>query len=199
MCQNICRGEEFCYKKKNRLSRAGVIPFTIKNDTVYFLMGIDRKTGEYTDFGGGVKNHETFVSCAIRELSEESCELFTGVITEQVLKNSFAVANRNKTNVIFFPFINSEYLGKAPVQFKIAHDKLSHMKKYNELAAVRWLTEKQFIDIAYCRNPNCMWEKVKLMFRQNIFWRELRCSLLNVRQQTARELFKSAFNMVRVM
>lgn len=199
MFGNIYKGEKFCYKRKTRLSRAGVIPFTIKNGVIYFLVGIDNKTGEMTDFGGGVKNHETFVTCAVRELAEESCEIFTNIITEKVLENSFAIVDKNSTNVIFFPFINNEYLDKAPVHFKIAHNKLSHMKKYNELVAVRWLKEDCFIDIAYCHYPNCMWDKVKLMFRQNIFWRELRCSLLNCRQQTAREMIRTTFNMVRVI
>ena len=32
--------------------RAGVIPYTIVNNDIIFLMGIDNKTREYTDFGG---------------------------------------------------------------------------------------------------------------------------------------------------
>lgn len=198
MCQNICKGDEFCYRGKSRLTRAGVIPFTIKRGKIYFLLGVDSKTKEYTDFGGGVKNHETFVSCACRELAEESCELFSGVITEDNLKNSFAIVNKNRTNVIFFPFINNSYLETAAVQFKIAHDKLSHIKKYNELVSIVWLNEDRFIDIAYNKRPNCMWQKVKNMFRQNIFWRQLRCTLLGCNQRSTLNLIQNTFNLVSV-
>jgi hypothetical protein len=31
---------------------AGVLPFTIKNGTVYFLQGRDRSDGAFSDFGG---------------------------------------------------------------------------------------------------------------------------------------------------
>jgi len=56
--------------------RAGVIPFTIYDNRLYFLMGIDRATGELTDFGGHSKMTETIAETALRELTEETCEIF---------------------------------------------------------------------------------------------------------------------------
>ena len=50
--------------------RGGVIVYTIKNEELFFLLGIDRKTREYTDFGGGCKQGET-LSTVLGESSEK--------------------------------------------------------------------------------------------------------------------------------
>lgn len=87
MLQNLkifaTTGSELLNKHSNR---AAVIPYIIKNidsdnSEIWFLMGIHKKTKEITDFGGGVKKGENDLSAALRELHEETRDIFKDTIT----------------------------------------------------------------------------------------------------------------------
>ena len=52
--------------------RAGVIPYTLTNENLYFLFGVDEASNDFTDFGGGVKTDEDCIEGAIREFKEET-------------------------------------------------------------------------------------------------------------------------------
>jgi len=83
--------------------RAGVIPFTIKEDKKYFCLGIDAKYGTLTDFGGGVKRNEHFLNAACRELEEESLGIFdfrSNECMEKLNSNSLTIHDNN-TAIIF--------------------------------------------------------------------------------------------------
>jgi NUDIX domain len=71
------KGAELLNKHSNR---AAVIPYIIKSDKenceIWFLMGIHKKTKEITDFGGGVKKGENDLEAALRELNEETRDIF---------------------------------------------------------------------------------------------------------------------------
>ena len=100
----------FSFKTKTSLiplqkqfSRAGVIPYTIKDGKKYFLLGIDAKFGTLTDFGGGVKRGENFIEAACRELDEESLGIFNFLHPErmkEVRQNSTTVYDDNSA-IIF--------------------------------------------------------------------------------------------------
>lgn len=53
---------------------AGVLPFTIKNGTVYFLLGRDRSDGAFSDFGGKAEcvDDNDPKRTAVREFYEET-------------------------------------------------------------------------------------------------------------------------------
>jgi hypothetical protein len=55
--------------------RSGIIPYTIKDEQLHFMMGIDNKHKEITDFGGGNNITSSFITNAIRELQEESLNI----------------------------------------------------------------------------------------------------------------------------
>lgn len=63
---------------RNEIIRAGVIPYTIREEgELWFLLGIDRRHPyDLSDFGGGVKSGETSAQGAARELAEESLGVF---------------------------------------------------------------------------------------------------------------------------
>jgi ADP-ribose pyrophosphatase YjhB (NUDIX family) len=58
----------------------GIIPYCIKNNQIYLLLGRERidgikkeRAGKFSDFGGGVElDGTTLIQNAIRELKEES-------------------------------------------------------------------------------------------------------------------------------
>src|SRR3989304_3199471 len=107
-----------------RTIRAGVIPFTIKNNRLYFLLGVYRDTGELTDFGGGVKTSESIIDAAYRELFEESCKIFDDSILKTDLNRSIVITNTVQNMAIFFLYLHSEWLQKAEVKFNTSQKTL---------------------------------------------------------------------------
>jgi len=66
---------------------AGVIPFAIHNNQLYFLFQtvfVGRKTGFYIDFGGGVDDGESSQHAATREFVEETETLFFAQGAEEI-------------------------------------------------------------------------------------------------------------------
>lgn len=172
----------FCYKqvwqRNNGTCRAGVIPYTIKDNRLYFLLGIDRRTRELTDFGGGAKLDESMSEAALRELHEESCEIFNGYLTVEQLKDSPLVMNSTKTAVIYFAKVDPLWLMCAEQKFQENQRKLNDISKYNELISIKWVEEQYFKAIAFNRRNQCMWRRIQNILRTNTTWQELRVALL---------------------
>ena len=164
--------------QNSRSIRAGVIPFTIKNNHLYFLLGIDRGTRELSDFGGGVKMSETMVDAAYRELLEESCKLFCGVISKNDLTCSVAITNHVQNTAIFFVYIDSSWLQRAESEFSDCQRKLAGVKKYNELIGIKWVKDQDFETIAFDKYNQCMWRRIQNILCGNTSWNELRFSLI---------------------
>lgn len=85
--------------------RAGVIIYTIINGSTYFGLGLDSKTHDLTDFGGGViyKTDENVVRGALREFEEETLEIFD-TITPTDIKECPVIYDDN--NLIVFIHMN---------------------------------------------------------------------------------------------
>ena len=64
--------------------RCGVIIYTHFNNKTYFCLGVDSAFGDLTDFGGGVKQNETIIEGGLRELEEESHNVFGKIYPEEV-------------------------------------------------------------------------------------------------------------------
>jgi len=172
----------FLYNNKvvtsNSITRAGVIPYTIENNRLYFLMGIDRKTRELTDFGGGAKSNESMVQAGFRELAEESCEIFTGHITMKNLLSSPAIINDTKSAIIFFCKVEPFWLNCAEENFIQNQRLLCNASKHNELIGIKWIEQHYFKTIAFNRKNQCMWKRVQNIIRSSTNWNELRMALL---------------------
>ena len=57
----------------NYIRRAGIIPFTIYNNTTYILLGLSKELNPvWADLGGQAEPNETTLQTAIREFGEES-------------------------------------------------------------------------------------------------------------------------------
>lgn len=85
--------------------RAGVIIYTIINGSTYFGLGLDSKTHDLTDFGGGViyKTDENVIKGALREFEEETLEIFDP-ITPTDIKECPVIYDDN--NLIVFIHMN---------------------------------------------------------------------------------------------
>lgn len=158
------------------INRAGVIPYTYYKNKLYFLCGIDNKTRDLCDFGGGFKKNENVFITAIRELNEESCEILGRVVSPNNLINSIALYY--KKNVLFFLYIPDTWLNDAERLFYYSKFKLRGIKKYNELIGIKWVNEDDFMDIIYNNNNRCFWSKIKKTISNSINWDKLKIALL---------------------
>jgi len=64
--------------------RCGAIIYTKKEGKTYFCMGVDSSYGDLTDFSGGIKKDETLVEGGLRELKEESQNVFGDIQEEDI-------------------------------------------------------------------------------------------------------------------
>lgn len=84
--------------------RAGIIPYFIYRDVVYLVLGIDSKSGDVADFGGGCRRDATPITCALRELREETrgaIRVNPSNITHIVLSNVNHEKSRVEQTILF--------------------------------------------------------------------------------------------------
>ena len=157
---------------KFKPTRAGVIVYTVYKRKVYFIGGIDTKSGEFTDFGGGVsyKTDQNALTGGLRELSEESLGIF-GTISLDEIQECVAVYDENNL-ITFIPFninIKSKY-----------YEFMDRLKfcKHPEVRDLTILDKKQFISLINGNNVGgtMMYTKVRDLLangRKNNFMRYL--------------------------
>jgi len=129
---NVCMTHPF--------ERAGVIIYTKINGIKYFCLGVDSKYGTLTDFGGGVKNYETFPQAASRELREESLNVFNFKPTELYLYSDIIY---DKNMCIMFLRVKIEDMNKFVIQF---HKKLNR-SNHSENSSIMWINETIFNEL----------------------------------------------------
>jgi len=142
-----------------RSKRASVVPYTfIKNSKgvyeLYMLMGIHAKSGEVTDFGGGVKKDEHDLQASIRELNEETYDMFN-VVSIETFKTCIAITRpayetvikptNTKVNV---EGISTLFLPVDNVSFKYASStfkKMSFHDDKREIRDIMWLKGSEIL------------------------------------------------------
>ena len=125
-------------------SRAAVIPYTIKEGKLYFLLGQDKQSGDITDFGGGVKQFETTLVAALRELDEESDEILGKFdVNDSQISRAIALLNKHM-GTLFIP-LSVEWFDKAPKLFEERKKTNSTRKKsHQEIEKILWVDSTQF-------------------------------------------------------
>ena len=79
-----------------RSFRASILPFVVVNSTPVFLLQIDARYHELSDFGGGVKKSDaSAIHTALREFYEESLGIF-GHIEYKDIQNCFCLYEQDK-------------------------------------------------------------------------------------------------------
>lgn len=120
-------------------SRAGVIVYTQYEGKIYFISGIDNKTGEVTDFGGGVsyKIDTNALSGGLREFMEESLGIF-GAINLEEIKDCPVVYDPNNI-IIFVPM---------KIDMELVYTEFINRLKYfpvPEVKDITFLNKHQFL------------------------------------------------------
>lgn len=164
-----CLVKDFKY---TRPERVGVLVFTGYSGNIYFLMGIDTKSSDLTDFAGGLNYNDTSaIKGALREFQEESLGVF-GSFSEEEIKNS--VVYYDKFNLLIFLYIeikdphsicqefNSRYqqiISKIDLEKRsILSSDLPELEKknkirklekkeYPEVSSLLWLSRDEFLKI----------------------------------------------------
>lgn len=180
-------------KNIKNVTRSGVIPYTWCSGYLWFLLGIDKKTRDLTDFGGGRKRKESPVDAAYREFNEETCNMFESSVTKEDISKSIAI--QDSENSIFFTHISEKWLNTASEQFKIAQRNVisphqvptlsSTMKylpktlhKHIELIDIKWVREDYFWNIAFSMKNLCMWKRIQDLFKNHTTSLELKVFLM---------------------
>ena len=121
--------------------RTGIIPYTVIDSTIYCLLGVDRQSDDYSDFGGGRKKNESFAMGAVRECSEETESVIT--LTPEIIED-FTAIWCDRIGIIFVPILltktEMESLSMSINQKLILNEK-------SEMLKVEWITWNQLITL----------------------------------------------------
>lgn len=141
-----------------RPQRAGVIIYTVVNGSIYFGLGLDSRTHDLTDFGGGViyKIDIDAIKGALREFEEETLGIFDSIRTEDIMQCPVIYDDRN---LIIFVHLNvdpdtvclsfNEKFKKAVSEGDDGTTEHSEKKRHREprepeVCGITWLTWEEF-------------------------------------------------------
>uniref|UniRef100_A0A6C0JTT5 Nudix hydrolase domain-containing protein n=1 Tax=viral metagenome TaxID=1070528 RepID=A0A6C0JTT5_9ZZZZ len=139
--------------------RSGVIPYVKKGSTIKFLMGVDKRHKELSDFGGGVKLNETVIQAGKRELFEEVKEL---ICDDDIGDVKVGIYDRhNSTCVLFCEIVNIELAERLQKEFIKT---VKHGDEYNEMSSLVWISTNDMIRLVYSSDSfgkYNMWNRIK--------------------------------------
>lgn len=135
----------------NKQIRGGVLPYTIVENKLYFCFGVDKSSGDYTDFAGSVELGEDVIDGALREFEEESRNVF-GCINKEKIQNLLCIFDE-KNLLILMPFTSNKNIfltTRNNFLNKSLMDDNQNVAAYNENKDIIWLDENMiktfFID-----------------------------------------------------
>src|SRR5579875_896569 len=160
-----------------KIKRAGIIPYTFINDKLYICLGKDIRTGDLTDFGGGRKENENIIYCAVREANEETRCAF-GRLRPNEMGNYYCLYNSSML-IILIPVSSNDGDIRDVSKYNFDNmvnisEKQSKYRCYNEISDIVWLSEEE-IDEIFSDIPNIrLFARVRrfiyscLTFKQNV-------------------------------
>lgn len=144
---SVCKVYEFENLKLSP-ERAGIILYNYYQGELFYGLGVDSKTHELTDFGGGVKymNNEDAISAAIREFDEETLHIFKYLNIKEI-KNCLLTYDNNNLIIFLHIDLNPNDISKVFInQYNMIFDKLKLCGSCQkiEICSITWLTSAQF-------------------------------------------------------
>lgn len=145
---------------KIRVSRAGFILYTLYRGNIYFMIGIDAKTHDLTDFAGTIKYKidRNVLSGAIRELQEETLEIFDPITYEDV-KECITIYDKDNM-IIFMPIsLNPDIVcSEFNEKYKETVEKTKSTFE-PEVCGLTWLEADEFI--YHIKTPGVIYSRVQ--------------------------------------
>jgi hypothetical protein len=122
--------------------RSSVIPFTFSDDKLWFSLGIDKKTGDLTDFGGGIKLRDfSPVHAARREFKEETKGVFGNCYQLRNFRQ-FSYSLLKENVFLMFLYVPSRFMKSTKGKFA----KLKSLPN-DELSGIIWYSQEEFQEI----------------------------------------------------
>lgn len=142
--------------------RGGVIPYTILNGKVYFLLARHAETGELGDFGGGIKKVEFALNGSIREYTEETNGIFSKFYnSSNDFLDKLALVDGDKMVVIFVP-IGRYWLQNENAQNAFVDSKSNGCKKSSEeISELVWVDEDRFAGLVNKMPRKCGFDRTR--------------------------------------
>lgn len=147
---NITNPELFRLSSVNGLSltkkvqRAGIIPYTVvENGDVVFGFGIDARSGDYSDWGGGFSRRCDILPlmCAIREFHEE----ILGIASIKIRDLKYEPCIVKDGVMILFVYFDPTTLFSMPSEFKRCHTLQSQYSKL-EMSGMKLIFGSKVMD-----------------------------------------------------
>ena len=151
------------YLASIRTQRSGVIPYTIKDGIIYYLLAKHTIYKEYGDFGGGVKKFESSLAGSLRELSEESRGIFGNINPNSVVNNIAILKDDKEFNmsILFMP-VSHKWLKEC--------DRFYTSKYCDEISDILWIDSKGFEQMINNTSKYNFWSKIRQFLK--IFYNE---------------------------
>lgn len=124
--------------KDKRYVRAGIIPFTVIGDFVFYAFGLDDSVTSISDLGGHIEKTDTdALDAAIREYDEECFSIF-GKLNREMLSEFYTIKGK-KTIEILLPV--------EPPLFKYTHyfRELLGDNPNHEVQQIIWISREQLL------------------------------------------------------
>lgn len=146
--------------KRLKVRYAGrLLLFTLINNNIYILMGVDKKYNEYTIPGGMCGQNEPTLNCMIREVKEETKNIIEMPIAEncKVLRYNYPYRFVFKNDSVYnFIYSNLLYIAKSNINnitdLKVFNARFNSQKhlvgtKYDEMSKLRWISLDKLLKI----------------------------------------------------
>lgn len=145
----------------NRVERTSIMFYTINEDgELYFMFGIDSKTKDITDPGGGVKKDETMVSGGIREVNEELRGMMQEYATPNYITRFISAADKFM-GTMFVPIPNN-WIADANREFR-KRETVCANKSYHELYSIHWMTYRE-LKRQLMNRKSRMWSRIRRFY-----------------------------------
>ncbi len=131
--------------------RSGVILYTKDQDQIKFVMGVDTRTNDITDFGGHKEKTDKNIVCTgLRELVEESLGVF-GKITEEEIQDSLVLYSSQMMIIFIYIDMDIEHINTTFDRLRIvaSRDDSKVVKPVTslEVKGLIWLSSKKLKEI----------------------------------------------------
>ena len=155
---------EFNKIRKPKIKRSGVILYTTYENEVFFFMGMDAKSHQLSDFGGGtkIKSKLNPITEALREFHEETLNIFKKFTVDQIKDN---ICLFDKENLIILINVNLN-IKKTFEKYNDTHKKLisSGVEKEPEMCSIVIIS---LDDLKKCFDKkNIIFSPVKILLKK---------------------------------
>jgi hypothetical protein len=168
------------YLEQQHMARCGVIPYTLIDGKLYFLLARHKPSRELSDFGGGVRKYEHTLFAGAREFMEESRGIFAEIYkSSDDLSRSMCIVDKegegySKGMAIIFVYLSSGWYTCAQEVFSSV---TPTRRSADEVSELKWVDESTFIRLIYSNHTSeIMWSRIQTLLKRGV--QQDICSLL---------------------